>query len=78
METKFFGSYNELDAIIEKSGYLGAWNEEAPENKPTFRFNNGAILNWWPVTGTVQFQGKMPAKEEVKEVIVPMLFKKNE
>jgi len=76
MTIKFYGTFQELSKIVESSGYLGAWLPEAPETKPTFRFNNGAVLNWWASSGTVQFQGRPEPREEVIVVIVPMLFKK--
>ena len=76
MHIKFYGTYNELAKIIANSGYLGAWYQQAPEDRPTFRFNNGAILNWWIKTGTIQFQGKREAREEVIEVFIPLLFRK--
>ena len=75
MNAKFFGTFQELSKIISNSGYLGAWHDKAPEDRPTFRFNNGAILNWWIETGTIQFQGKLEPREEVKTVLIPLLFR---
>ena len=76
MTIKFYGTFQELSKIVESSGYRGAWSPDAPEGKPTFRFNNGAVLNWWASSGSLQFQGKLEPREEVIAVIVPMLFKK--
>jgi hypothetical protein len=77
MAINFYGSYNELSKIIKRSGYLGAWNHDASETKPAFRFNNGAILNWWKDKGTINFQGPIEAREEVKAALVPHLLKKH-
>ncbi|GHV56340.1 hypothetical protein FACS189460_0930 [Deltaproteobacteria bacterium] len=76
METKFYGSFQELKKVIKQSGYLGGWVENTPESRVTFRFNNGAVLNWWPSSGTVQFQGKLEAREEARAAVTPLLLKK--
>ena len=36
----------------------GDWNEGTPNGRHSFRAKTGEILNWWPLKGTIQFQGK--------------------
>lgn len=56
MSLRFTGSPDELKTLIESAQITGAWTEES--NKLSFRSDDGAVLNWWPSTGTVQIQGK--------------------
>lgn len=49
-----------FDALKEKLSSLteeGEWID-LNNNQKQFKANNGAILNWYPSTGTVNFQGK--------------------
>jgi predicted nucleotide-binding protein len=52
---KFHGDLELLGAAVSASELVGEWTEE--NNKHCFRAKTGAILNWWPSTGTLQFQG---------------------
>jgi hypothetical protein len=51
---KFHGDLESLRAAVGASQFVGEWTEEG--KKHCFRAKTGAILNWWPSTGTLQFQ----------------------
>ena len=76
MNLKFYGSIRELSKIIDSSEFRGGWAKPAQRNKKVFRFNNGALMNWWPSSGSINFQGNIEAKEEVQAVLTPLLFSK--
>ena len=57
MTTKFRGSLDDLKEKVGTTGIGGEW-AEAPPGKWRFRGEDGTIVNWWPKTGTIQFQGQ--------------------
>ena len=60
---KYLGELDGLKSAVAACGLKGSWSE----NKACHRFEDkfGHIINWWPSTGTVQFQGtKKPGLEE--------------
>ncbi len=60
----FNGSLDELQAILKRLGYSGEWSGIA--NGHQFRAKNGAKLNWYPRTGTLQCQGKPDIKARLE------------
>src|SRR5262249_38804845 len=60
MGNKFHGSINELKERIQQADLKGEWSEEAT-GKYSFRSQLGGVMNFWPSTGTVQFQGRKEA-----------------
>ena len=60
---KFPGKIEELQALIAKLGIEGEWNELAKQNYH-FTTPEGAVLNWWQKTKTVQFQGSPKIKAD--------------
>src|SRR5262249_32036448 len=53
---KFRGSIDDLRQVVESTGIDGKWS--GPDGqKVQFRTDDGAILNWWSKTYTLQFQG---------------------
>jgi hypothetical protein len=56
---------NELMAAVAACDLEGEWCKNAKNGFHTFHAETGEVLNWWPSTGTVQFQGKRP--EEFRE-----------
>ena len=52
---KHRGRFSELKAIVAGLGYRGEWSGD--DEKRVFRAHDGAVLNWWPSTGTCQTQG---------------------
>lgn len=57
---RFPGDLADLKAWVRSAHLKGVW-EETPIYW-RFRCRTGAILNWWPSTGTINFQG--PAREK--------------
>jgi predicted nucleotide-binding protein len=53
---KFKGTFEQLKEFIQSRGFEGDWSHDDPA-KYVFRSRNGAILNWWGATSTIQFQG---------------------
>ncbi len=60
------GSLEELKTIISGSGH-GISSVEENEHSYQIRTEEGGICNWYPGTGTVQFQGKKDKKDQLKE-----------
>ena len=57
-KSKFHGELDELKARVESCGLQGVWRYEDEAAKHSFRANTGEILNWWPKTGTINYQGQ--------------------
>lgn len=55
--SKFHGSIDELKAAVDSCGLVGNWSDNAKANNYSFRGRTGEVLNWWPSSGTLQFQG---------------------
>lgn len=55
--SKFHGAVDELKAAVDSCGLVGAWTDNAKANNHSFRGRTGEVLNWWPSSGTLQFQG---------------------
>ena len=64
---KFRGKLDDLQTLVSDSGYTGQWRED--DGKTVFRSEDGAVLNWWHSTGTVQFQGPREAREALEDAI---------
>jgi predicted nucleotide-binding protein len=62
--TKFHGSLDQLGTRVAACDLEGDWYENMENRFHSFHAETGEVLNWWPSTGTVQFQGKRP--EEFK------------
>jgi hypothetical protein len=57
---RFKGSLDELRKIVARFAIAGDWQLHTKSNHHRFRTRTGAILNWWPTTGAMNFQGKEP------------------
>jgi len=65
---KFRGPIEDLQRIINSAGIEGKWT--GPDGqKFQFRSTDGAILNWFITTGTVQFQGPEAEKKRLGEAV---------
>ncbi|MBU2512791.1 cytidine deaminase [bacterium] len=62
---KFTGTFEELKEKLSALEQDGEWND-LNENQKQFKHKNGSILNWYPSTGTVNFQGKNEVSEILK------------
>ena len=56
---KFHGELDELKQLVTSTGKSGTWSE-GKNGHQCFRAKSGEILNWWPSSGTVSFQGSSP------------------
>jgi predicted nucleotide-binding protein len=55
---KFHGSLDELIVTVAACELEGDWSENTVNGFHSFHAESGEVLNWWPSTGTVQFQGQ--------------------
>jgi hypothetical protein len=55
---KVRSSLAELKATVAACELEGEWSENTRNGFHSFHVQSGEVLNWWPSTGTVQFQGK--------------------
>jgi hypothetical protein len=59
---KFRDSIDELQAKVKHCGLDGDWRLHTKQKFYQFRAKSGEVLNWWPGTGTVNFQGENPER----------------
>jgi hypothetical protein len=48
---------DQLMAVVAACELDGEWSKNTKNKFHTFHAETGEVLNWWPSTGTVQFQG---------------------
>lgn len=70
MSLRYTGTFDELKAAL--SPLEGKWVELNP-NQQQFRHSAGAILNWYPSTGAINFQGKPPAASALEKLVADSL-----
>ena len=68
---KFFGKLDELKEQVRSCVAKGSWSEE--EQKVSFHGLAGEVLNWWPTTGTLQFQGTPQKRDEFQTALLAKL-----
>lgn len=61
----FKGNFEELQELLSKAGCVGQWAEIS--NGKQFKSGEGGILNWYPATGRINYQGPAPAKAKLYE-----------
>jgi hypothetical protein len=54
---RFRGSLRELQDTVMRCAIPGEWSFHKKSRFYRFHAETGAILNWWPNTGTINFQG---------------------
>jgi hypothetical protein len=54
---KFRGTFDDLQDTVMRCAILGEWSYHKNNRFYRFQAATGAILNWWPTTGTINFQG---------------------
>lgn len=72
MADKFHGTLAELQDLVRRAGYDGAW-VEVGNGQHQFKSKDGAVLNWWPKKGTLQFQGPTKARDPFRAALEPLL-----
>lgn len=73
MSLKFSGSSEDLKQLLAELNRDGEWLD-LNQNQIQFRHSTGAIINWYPSTGTINFQGK-PDGVAILEPIVRACLK---
>lgn len=69
---RFYGSFDELRAIVGATGISGRW-EWMHVKYWRFRSDTSAILNFWPTTGTINFQGPHTAVDDLKVAVASVV-----
>ena len=64
---KFRGDFAEVETRVSALRYVGEWSED--NGNRVFRSEDGAILNWWPSTGTMNVQGPEPARAKLEAML---------
>lgn len=72
MALRFSGSTEELRALLTEAVQDGDWKEINP-NQHQFRHENGGILNWYPSTGVINFQGQPSGRDALQEQVTSLL-----
>jgi hypothetical protein len=54
---RFQGSLDDLQDTVTRCAIPGEWSFHKKNRFYRFHAETGAILNWWPTTGTINFQG---------------------
>lgn len=70
---KFRGEFSELKSLVFDLGCKGRWESNKDQKQKVFRSEDGAILNWWPSTGTLQVQGPGEARVKLAEAVTKAL-----
>jgi predicted nucleotide-binding protein len=68
---KFKGTKEEFSAKIQALGYQIEIKESGTSTQ--FRTLDGAVVNWYPSTGTINYQGDKDAAAKIKELLEPTL-----
>jgi hypothetical protein len=62
---EFKGSIQDLRAIVDEMEITGHWNDEGVLY--VFWADDGAVLNWWPKTQVLSFQGRPERRKHFME-----------
>ena len=69
---KYRGEFSGLKTLVAGLDCQGEWTDDG--RKKVFRCDDGAILNWWSSTGTLQYQGPGDAKLKLREAVSTALL----
>jgi len=61
---EFKGSFEDLQQTVSNFGCAGAWSDIG--NGKQFKTGDGGILNWFPATEKINFQGAAAAKNKLQ------------
>jgi predicted nucleotide-binding protein len=67
---EFKGTYDDLQTELAKAGCVGKWSDIA--NGHQFKAADGAILNWFPATGKINFQGGAGPKAKLQNLLTAL------
>ncbi|MBT3199075.1 MAG: cytidine deaminase [Phycisphaerales bacterium] len=74
MGHRFTGTYEELKNKLDILQPGGEW-QDVNENQKQFRHQNGGVINWYPSTGSLNFQGKSEGRNELEKQVGEILSK---
>jgi len=63
----FKGLFDELQGVVAAQGCVGQWSDVA--NGKQFKTKDGGILNWFPATGRITFQGPAAPKAKLMQLL---------
>ncbi|MBB6580634.1 TIR domain-containing protein [Ralstonia solanacearum] len=63
---EFKGTYEDLQSKLTVLGCVGTWTEVS--NGKQFKSSDGGILNWFPATGKINFQGSASARTKLESL----------
>jgi deoxycytidylate deaminase len=72
MATRFSGTIEELKNKLASLNASGSWIEVNP-NQYQFRHNEGGVMNWFPSTGSITFQGKPSGRDLLQAKVAALL-----
>jgi predicted nucleotide-binding protein len=72
MANKFYGTIEELKALVKAAGVHGTWSDGGNDCHD-FKTKAGGLLKWWPTTHTYTFQGPGSAKATLESSLRPIL-----
>lgn len=64
---EFKGTFEDLQFVVSTQGCTGKWSDVA--NGKQFKTNDGGILNWFPATGKINYQGSASAKAKLQTLL---------
>ncbi|HNQ23115.1 MAG TPA: anti-phage dCTP deaminase [Phycisphaerae bacterium] len=70
MNVRFTGSYEEFREKLQHIS--GVWRDLNP-NQKQLRTPAGGVLNWYPSTGSLTFQGNSPGAEKLRDEVIAAL-----
>lgn len=73
MALRFTGKYEELQQKLVTLNGQGQWLD-LNENQKQFRHNGGGILNWYPSTGTINFQGRGEGRSKLEAEVAKAIL----
>jgi hypothetical protein len=65
---KHFGTFRQLQDQVLLTGIYGEWRDLGTHRQ--FWSDDGGVLNWWPSTGTLWFQGRPRPANELKQALL--------
>jgi len=63
------GNFKVLRYVVARTGIPGEWIKGNNGHRQ-FRTANGAVLNYWKTTGTINFQGSERAAAELRAMLL--------
>jgi hypothetical protein len=70
----FRKGFGELKRTVALLGLAGYWKSDG--NRQVFHARKGVVINWWPSTGTIQFQGPWQKAQNLEIRLLQLLCAK--